>query len=156
MAEGLVANMARDPVGGDRDQIKAVAAGDCDLAVVNTYYLGMMQADQDDETRDIAHRVRVFWPNQDGRGIHVNISGAGVAANAPNPDNAQKLLEFLVSDASQQWYAETNHEYPVRPGVPTSALLQSWGEFKQDDLPLVKLGELNADAVKVMDRAGWK
>lgn len=155
-AEGLVANMARDPVGGDRDQIKAVAAGDCDLAVVNTYYLGMMQADQDDETRDIAHRVRVFWPNQDGRGIHVNISGAGVTTNAPNPDNAQKLLEFLVSDESQQWYAETNHEYPVRPGVPASELLQSWGEFKQDDLPLVKLGERNADAVKVMDQAGWK
>ena len=155
-AEGLVANMARDPVGGDRDQIKAVAAGDCDLAVVNTYYLGMMQADQDAETRDIAHRVRVFWPNQDGRGIHINISGAGITANAPNPDNAQKLLEFLVSDESQRWYAETNHEYPVRPGVATSELLQSWGDFKQDDLPLVKLGELNADAVKVMDQAGWK
>ncbi len=86
----------------------------------------------------------------------MNISGAGVATNAPNPDKAVELLEFLVSDESQQWYAETNHEYPVRPGVPVSERLRSWGEFKQDDLPLVKLGELNAEAVKVMDRAGWK
>ena len=155
-AEGLVANMARDPVGGDRDQIKAVAAGECDLAVVNTYYLGMMQAAEDAATRDIGNRMAVFWPNQDSRGAHVNISGAGVATNAPNPDKAVELLEFLVSDESQQWYAETNHEYPVRPGVPVSERLRSWGEFKQDDLPLVKLGELNAEAVKVMDRAGWK
>jgi len=155
-ARDLVANMARDPVGGDRDQIKALAAGECDLAVVNTYYLGMMQAADDAGTREIADQVQVFWPNQDGRGAHVNISGAGVAANAPHPENAVRLIEFLVSDESQQWYAETNHEYPVRADVPVSDLLQEWGEFKQDELPLVKLGELNGDAVKVMDRAGWK
>lgn len=155
-AEGLVSNMARDPVGGDRDQIKALAAGECDLAVVNTYYLGMMQGSDDADTRDIANQVAVFWPNQDGRGAHINISGAGVAANAPNPDNAVRLIEFLVNDESQKWYAETNYEYPVRADVPVSDLLQQWGEFKQDDLPLIKLGELNADAVKLMDRAGWK
>ena len=112
-----------------------MAAGECDLAVVNTYYLGM-QAAEDAATRDIGNRMAVFWPN-DSRGAHVNISGAGVAANAPNPDKAVELLEFLVSDESQQWYAETNHEYPVRPGVPVSERLRSWGEFKQDDLPLV-------------------
>ncbi len=155
-AEGLVANMARDPVGGDRDQIKALAAGECDLAVVNTYYLGMMQGGDDADSREIANQVAVFWPNQDGRGAHINISGAGVAANAPNPDNAVRLIEFLVNDESQQWYAETNYEYPVRADVPVSDLLQEWGEFKQDGLPLIKLGELNADAVKLMDRAGWK
>ena len=79
-----------------------------------------------------------------------------MATNAPNPDNARQLIEFLVNDESQQWYAETNYEYPVRADVPVSDLLQEWGEFKQDDLPLIKLGELNADAVKLMDRAGWK
>lgn len=155
-AEGLVSNMARDPVGGDRDQIKALAAGECDLAVVNTYYLGMMQGGDDADAREIANQVAVFWPNQDDRGAHINISGAGVAANAPNPDNAVRLIEFLVNDESQQWYAETNYEYPVRADVPVSDLLQEWGEFKQDDLPLIKLGERNADAVKLMDRAGWK
>ena len=155
-AEGLVSNMARDPVGGDRDQIKALAAGECDIAVVNTYYLGMMQGGDNADAREIAEQVAVFWPNQDGRGAHINISGAGVATNAPNPDNARQLIEFLVNDESQQWYAETNYEYPVRADVPVSDLLQEWGEFKQDDLPLIKLGELNADAVKLMDRAGWK
>ena len=155
-AEGLVSNMARDPVGGDRDQIKALAAGECDIAVVNTYYRGMMQGGDDADSREIANQVAVFWPNQDGRGAHINISGAGVAANAPNPDNAVRLIEFLVNDESQQWYAETNYEYPVRADVPVSDLLQEWGEFKQDGLPLIKLGELNADAVNVLDRAGWK
>lgn len=155
-AEGLVTNMARDPVGGDRDQIKAVAAGECDLAVVNSYYLAGMQAGGDAEARDIAGRVAVFWPNQGNRGVHVNVSGAGVASHAPNPDNALALLEFLVSDDSQRWYAQANQEFPVRPGVPPSELLQSWGEFKQDDLNLLRLGELNADAVKVMDQVGWK
>ena len=108
------------------------------------------------ESDTLAEQVAVFWPNQDGRGAHINISGAGVATNAPNPDNARQLIEFLVNDESQQWYAETNYEYPVRADVPVSDLLQEWGEFKQDDLPLIKLGELNADAVKLMDRAGWK
>ncbi|HEX5677492.1 MAG TPA: Fe(3+) ABC transporter substrate-binding protein [Alcanivorax sp.] len=155
-AEGLVDNMARDPVGGDRDQIKALAAGECDLAVVNTYYLGSMQGGDDANAREIANQVAVFWPNQEGRGAHINISGAGVAANAPHPDNAVRLIEFLVNDQSQQWYAETNYEYPVRGDVPVSDVLREWGEFKQDDLPLVKLGEHNADALKLMDRAGWK
>ncbi|MCP4246029.1 MAG: extracellular solute-binding protein, partial [bacterium] len=139
-AEGLVSNMARDPVGGDRDQIKALAAGECDIAVVNTYYLGMMQGGDDADAREIAEQVAVFWPNQDGRGAHINISGAGVATNAPNPDNARQLIEVLVNDESRQWYAETNYEYPVRADVPVSDLLQEWGEFKQDDLPLIKLG----------------
>ena len=155
-AKGVVANMARDPVGGDRDQIKAVAAGECDLAVVNTYYLAMMATDSDDATREIAESVSVLWPNQDGRGSHINISGAGVTAHAPHPEHARQLLEFLTSDEAQKWYAETNHEYPVRDGIPVSEQLQQWGEFQRDDLNLSVLGERNADAVKVMDRAGWQ
>jgi iron(III) transport system substrate-binding protein len=155
-AEGLVANMARPPKGGDRDQIKAAAAGQCDIAIANTYYLAGMLASNDEGERAAAEQMGVFWPNQDGRGTHVNISGAAVTQSAKNKDAAVKLLEFLVSDESQQWYAEVNGEYPVRPGVPTSDTLQAWGDFKADDLNLAKLGELNAEAVKLMDRAGWK
>jgi iron(III) transport system substrate-binding protein len=155
-AEGLVANMARSPKGGDRDQIMAVANGVCDVAVVNTYYLGQMLNSDEAEQKAAAESVAVRWPNQDGRGAHVNISGAGVVTTAPNPEQAKALLEFLVTDASQRWYAETNHEYPVKEGVAISDTLKQWGEFKADQLPLVKLGELNAEAVRLMDRAGWQ
>lgn len=155
-AKGLVANMARPPKGGDRDQIKAAAAGQCDIAIVNTYYLAGMLSSNDESERAAADQIGVFWPNQDGRGVHVNVSGAAVTQSAKNKDAAVKLLELLVSDESQQWYAEANGEYPVRPGVPTSETLEGWGEHKADDLSLAKLGELNAEAVKLMDRAGWK
>jgi iron(III) transport system substrate-binding protein len=155
-AEGLVNNMARDPVGGDRDQIKALAAGECDLAVTNTYYLARMLQNDDDAIRAQARATKVFWPNQQDRGAHINISGAGLATNAPNRDHAIQLLRFLVNDESQRWYAEVNNEYPVRQDTPVSDVLESWGEFKRDPLPLVKLGELNAEAVRIMDRAGWK
>ena len=103
-----------------------------------------------------AEKVKVFWPNQDGRGAHVNISGAGVAKYAPNKTEAVKLLEYMTTADAQQWYAEVNHEYPVREGVKASAILQGFGEFKADQLQLDKLGELNAEAIRVMDRAGWK
>jgi iron(III) transport system substrate-binding protein len=155
-ARGLVANMARPPSGGDRDQIKAVAAGQCDVAVANTYYLGGMLNSSDPAQVEAASKVAVFWPNQDGRGTHVNVSGAGVTKYARNRDNAVKLLEFLTSDASQQWYAEVNSEYPAVPGVPLSGTLQAWGEFRADDLNLAVLGRNNAAALKLMDRAGWK
>jgi len=153
-AKGLVANFARPPKGGDRDQIKAAAAGVCDIAIANTYYLGGMLADPAEKAA--AEQVKVFWPNQADRGAHVNISGAGVAKFAPNKAEAVKLLEYMTTADAQQWYAETNHEYPVRAGVAVSAILQGFGEFKADKLQLDKLGELNADAIKVMDRAGWK
>jgi iron(III) transport system substrate-binding protein len=155
-AKGLVANLARPPQGGDRDQIKAAAAGQCDIAIANTYYLAGMLTSKDESQRAAAERMGVFWPNQKGRGVHVNVSGAAVTASAKHKDSAVKLLEFLASDASQQWYAETNGEYPVRPGVPVSQTLSAWGELKADDLNLAKLGELNAEAVRLMDRAGWK
>lgn len=155
-AKGLVANMARPPQGGDRDQIKAAAAGMCDLAVANTYYLAGMLGSKDEAQRAAAEKMGVFWPNQDGRGAHVNVSGAALTSSAHNRDHAVQLIEFLASDASQQWYAETNGEYPVRPGIRLSPTLEAWGDFKADQLGLEKLGELNGEALRLMDRAGWK
>lgn len=155
-AKGLVGNLARPPKGGDRDQIKAAAAGQCDIAVANTYYLAGMLKSKDETQRAAAERMLVFWPNQDGRGAHVNVSGAAVTKAAKNSDAAVKLLEFLASDEAQQWYAETNGEYPIRPGIPVSETLAAWGEFKADNLNMAKLGKLNGDAVRLMDRAGWK
>lgn len=155
-AKGLVANFARSPKGGDRDQIKAVAAGECDLTLANTYYLGGMVTSSDKAEQDAAAQVAVFWPNAATTGVHVNISGAGVTAHAKNRDNAVKLLEFLAADKAQRWYADVNNEYPVNPAIPPSATLKAWGEFKADTLNVAKLGELNAEAVKLMDRAGWK
>lgn len=155
-ARGLVANLARPPKGGDRDQLKAAVAGQCDLAIMNTYYLGRMLRSDDPRERAVAHRAAVFWPNQDGRGAHVNVSGAGVVKGAPHEANARRLLEFLSQDEAQRWYAEVNYEYPVKPGVPASEALAFWGPFKEDALNMAKLGEYNAAAVKVMDRAGWK
>jgi len=160
-AKGLVANFARRPKGGDRDQIKAAAAGQCDIAIANTYYLAGMFASKDPAQRAAAKKMGVFWPNQKGpnqlgRGAHVNISGAALIRFSKNKESAIKLVEFLASKASQKWYAETNGEYPVRPDVETTALLRSWGTYKADDLNLSKLGELNPKAVMLMDRAGWK
>jgi iron(III) transport system substrate-binding protein len=155
-AEGLVGNLARPPKGGDRDQIKAAAAGQCDIAIANTYYLAGMLKSKDKAQRAAAERMAVFWPNQDGRGVHVNVSGAAVTKSAKNREAAVKLLELLASDEAQQWYAETNGEYPVRPGIPVSEILADWGEFKADSLSLEKLGALNGEAVRLMDRAGWK
>ena len=155
-ARGLVANMARPPQGGDRDQIKAAAAGVCDLAVANTYYLGGMLTDADPAQREAAAKVAVFWPNQKDRGTHVNVSGAGVTAAAKHKVEAVRLLEYLVTDEAQRWYAEVNIEYPVKPGVVWSETLESWGRFKADEINMGKLGEYNAAAVKLMDRAGWK
>ena len=155
-AKGLVANFARSPRGGDRDQIKAVAAGECDLTLANTYYLGGMIASSDKTEQEAAAQVAVFWPDANTTGVHVNVSGAGVTAHAKNRDHALKLLEFLASDQAQRWYADVNNEYPVNPAIPPSATLQAWGGFKADTLNVAKLGELNAEAVKLMDRAGWK
>lgn len=155
-AKGLVANFARSPKGGDRDQIKAVAAGQCDIAIANTYYLGKMLKGKDKNQRKAAKMLSVFWPNQNDRGTHVNVSGAGITVAAKNKDNAIKLLEFLVSEESQAWYAKVNQEYPVREGVEVSKLLEKFGDFKADQLNLTALGENNPLAVKIMDRAGWK
>lgn len=156
-ARGLVANLARKPAGGDRDQIKAAASGECDVAVANTYYLArMLVSDKDDGQRQAAQKMTIVWPNQGDRGTHVNISGAGIIKYSKNKDNAVRLLEFLVSDDAQAFYAETNHEYPVKPGVEVSEVLRAFGEFDADTLNLAELGKNNAEAVKLMDRAGWR
>lgn len=155
-AKGLVANLARPPQGGDRDQIKAVAAGQCDVAVANTYYLGGMLNSSDPAQREAAAKIAVFWPNQADRGTHVNVSGAGVTKYARNRDNAVLLLEFMATDESQRWYADANLEYPVRDGVALNETLQSWGTYKADTINLAELGRHNATAVRLMDRAGWK
>lgn len=155
-AKALVANFARPPKGGDRDQIKAVAAGECDVTLANTYYLGGMVHSSDTAEQQAAAKVAVFWPNATTTGVHVNVSGAGVTAHARNRANAVKLLEFMASDAAQRWYAETNNEYPVNPAIAPSATLKAWGEFKADTLNVAQLGVLNPAAVRLMDRAGWK
>ncbi|MCG5513364.1 Fe(3+) ABC transporter substrate-binding protein [Ectothiorhodospira shaposhnikovii] len=155
-ARGLVANMARPPMGGDRDQIRAAAAGQCDLAIANTYYLGQMLNSDDNAERTAAQSIGVFWPNQDDRGVHVNVSGAGVVTHSRNTDNAVRLIEFMASDSAQRWYAEANQEYPVKPGVEWSGTLTELGEFQADAVNLGMLGDFNAAAVRLMDRAGWR
>ena len=152
----FVANFARPPKGGDRDQIKGAASGQCDIAIANTYYLAGMLNSKDEKQVAAAQKVAVFWPNQSGRGVHVNVSGAALTRSAKNRENAIKLIEFLSEPAAQEWYAKTNGEYPARNGIKMSDTLDSWGTFKADDLNLAKLGELNPNAVMLMDRAGWK
>ena len=155
-AKGFVANFAQPPKGGDRDQIKAAAAGICDIAVANTYYYGGMLKSKDAKQVEAASKVAIFWPNQDDRGTHVNVSGIAMTKAAKTTDNAKLLMEFLANEESQAWYAQANDEFPVREGVAWSDSIKQWGEFKADDLSLAKLGENNADAVRLMDRARWK
>ncbi len=157
-ANHLVENFARTPSGGDTDQIKAVAAGQCDIAIANTYYYGRLAASSDENNRMVAEKVQVFWPNQgvDERGVHVNVSGAGITRYAKNPENAVRLLEYLLTTDSQNWYAQVNHEYPVVPNVPISDVLTAIGSFKADDINMAVLGVNNRKAVELMDRAGWQ
>jgi iron(III) transport system substrate-binding protein len=155
-AEGLVENMAREPAGGDTDQIKAVAAGECDVAVVNHYYLVRLIKSDDPAEREVADAVGVVFPNQDGRGTHANVSGAAVVAGAPNKEHAVKLLEYLTTEQAQIYFAEGNNEFPVVDGVEVDPILAAWGDIKTDDVNAAKYGENNAEAVKLMDRAGWK
>ena len=154
-AAAIVANMARDPSGGDRDQIAAVAAGECDVAVGNTYYFGGM-LNGSDEQKAQAGAVRLFWPNQDGRGAHVNISGGAITKNAPNRDNALRLLEYLSSTEAQKMYAEVNYEYPVRDGVSIDGTLAGFGTFKADSISLEVFAANQPMAVQLFDRVGWR
>ena len=155
-AEAIVENMARAPKGNDRDQVKAVVAGEGDLAVVNTYYIGKLLNSEDPEEVKAGESIKLFFPNQDGRGTHINVSGAGVAKYAPNKENAIKFIEFLISEKAQKVFAHSNYEYPINEAVAPAALLQEWGEFKEDTLNLSKLGENNKKAVMLFDEAGWK
>lgn len=155
-AKGLVDNLARPPKGGDRDQIKAVAVGVCDIALVNTYYLaGMLDSKLDSEVH-AAKKVKLFWPDQNGHGTHINISGIAILKPSKNINEALKLIEYLISDEAQLWYAKTNYEFPVVSNVKNSSILNDWGTFIADDLNLNLLGEYNTKAILLMDRVGWK
>ncbi len=155
-AAAMVKNMARSPRGNDRDQVKAILAGEGEVAVINTYYLGKLLNSKDPEEVKAGEAVQIFFPNQDGRGTHINVSGIGVAAHAPNKADAVRFIEYLSRKDVQETFAGTNYEYPVNPAASPSELLISWGEFKEDELPLPKLGELNKKAVITFDEAGWK
>ncbi len=148
-AAGLKANLARKPDGGDRDQIKAIAAGECDISLGNTYYLGQMLANP--EEAEAAAAVRPVFPVFEGDGTHLNVSGMAMTNSAPNRENALRLMEWLSGDTAQQIYAETNNEYPVKPGVVRSALVASWGEFTPDSLALTDVASHRAAALKIME-----
>ena len=155
-AKGMVDNFARKPAGGDRDQIKAVAAGQCDIAVANTYYLAGMLNSQDPAEVKAAEQVSVYWPDQAGTGTHINISGIAITKHAKNKQSAQQLIDFMLSDEAQQWYAQANHEYPVVDGIEWSNTLIDMGTFKPQKVDLTAVGKANAAALMLMDSAGWR
>ncbi|MFN2322458.1 MAG: Fe(3+) ABC transporter substrate-binding protein [Trueperaceae bacterium] len=155
-ADGIVENLARNPQGGDTDQIRAVAAGECDVAVVNHYYLARLIASSDAGDQAVADSVGLFFPNQDDRGTHVNISGAGVVATAPNRANAIRFLEFLATPEAQEIFAKANYEYPAVEGIAVSEVATGFGSFRTDALNVASYGENSAEALRVMDRAGWQ
>ncbi|MGO2236748.1 MAG: Fe(3+) ABC transporter substrate-binding protein [Marinomonas sp.] len=156
--KGLVANFARPPAGGDTDQLKAAAAGVCDIAIANTYYFGRLGLSDKADERAVFNKLKMFWPNQadNERGAHVNVSGIGITASAKNKENAQQLIDFLTNKQSQEWYANVNNEYAVIEGVAPPKSLATFGEFKADKVSLSVLGENNRQAVKLMDQGGWK
>ncbi|MEM6820470.1 MAG: Fe(3+) ABC transporter substrate-binding protein [Verrucomicrobiota bacterium] len=154
-ANGLVSNFARDPKGNDRAQMRALAAGVADFAIVNTYYLGLLFAGPEVD-KEIAAQLKIHFPNQSGRGTHINVSGAGITKSAKNIENAQKLISFLLSPTAQKIFAEVNYEYPILEGVEASRLVKSWGDFKEDTVSLNSVGAKGAEALKLADRAGWK
>lgn len=155
-AAGIVANMARDPQGNDRDQAKAVAAGQGDVAIMNTYYIGQMLNSKDPGEVEAAKGIGLFFPDQDGDGAHVNISGIGLVKHAKNRDNAVKLIEYLLDVPVQERLAAGNYEFPVNPKAQKHELLKSWGDFKTQQLDFNKLGEANPEAVRIFDKVGWK
>ena len=150
---GLKANLARKPEGGDRDQVKAIWAGQCDISLGNTYYMGEMLADP--EQAEWANSVRIIFPTFEGGGTHVNISGVAMTKAAPNHDAALKLMEWLSSDEAQRIYAETNHEFPLKPGVARSALVDSWGPFTADPVALTEVANARAAALKLVEEVDF-
>lgn len=155
-ARKVAANFARQPKGGDTDQIRAVAAGEGDVAVSNSYYLARLMASQKPEDRATVAKLDVIFPNQDDRGTHVNISGAGVARHAPNRDNAVKFLEYLASPAAQRVFTDGNYEFPVVAGVAWDPVIAGWQGFQEHTLNAATFGRNNEAALRLMDRAGWK
>ena len=156
-ARGVVANFARSPKGGDTDQIKAVAAGECGVAVSNSYYLARLLRSDKAEDRRLMERVAIIWPNQKSFGAHINISGGGMLKTAPNKEAAVKFLEYLASDDAQRYFADGNNEWPAVASVAVkNPALDAMGKFKADVLPVATLAKNSAAAQRVYDRAGWK
>ncbi|MEM7398272.1 MAG: Fe(3+) ABC transporter substrate-binding protein [Pseudomonadota bacterium] len=153
---GVKSNLARKPAGNDRLQVKGVYAGECDLAIGNTYYMGKMLTDEKHpEQKEWAESVKMLFPNTNDRGTHMNVSGAVLAKNAPNKENGLKLIEFLASDEGQNMYAEVNHEYPTKDGVESSDLVESWGTFKVDPISLDEIADLRKAASEMIDKVGF-
>jgi iron(III) transport system substrate-binding protein len=153
---GFKDNLARKPSGNDRAQVKAIYAGECDIGLGNTYYMGkMLTNDKEPEQKEWAKAVKILFPNAEERGSHVNVSGMVMAKHAPNPEQAKKLMEFLSSEKAQRIYAEINYEYPVKPGVPVSDLVASWGELNPDSLSLTEIAELRKRASELVDEVGF-
>ena len=152
-AEGLKANLARKPAGGDRDQAKAIWAGECDIAIGNTYYIGQIINDPDQ--KQWADAIRIDFPVFEGDGTHLNISGVAMTKSAPNKDAALKFMEWLSGDHAQEIYAETNYEFPVKPGVVRSQLVQSWGEFTADSLDLTAVAKARPAALRIMEEINF-
>lgn len=156
-ARGVVANFARAPKGGDTDQIKAVAAGECGVAVSNTYYLARLLRSDKPEDRRLMERVTIIWPDQKSFGTHINISGGGMLKTAPNKDSAVKFLEYLASDDAQRYFADGNNEWPVVASAAVkNPALDAMGQFKADSLPVATLARNAVAAQRIYDRAGWK
>ena len=157
-SEGVVSNFARDPKGSDRDQVKAIAAGQGDIAIVNSYYIGLLLSSLKDEEINAGNAVSVFFPNQadNERGAHINISGLTLTKNAPNRENAIKLIQYLTSIEAQKTYVSNSYEYSVNPDVKPDEIVQSWGEFKKDPVDLNSLGTNRSEAIRIFDKTGWK
>jgi len=155
-AKSVRSNMARSPRGSDRDQARAVASGLADVAIMNTYYLGVMANSSDKKDQDVVKKIAVFFPNQKNRGTHINVSGAGITKSSKNKEEALKFLEFLTNENSQKVFSSANYEYPLKINEHNSTILKSWGQFKYDPLSLSVLGEKNTQAVKIFDRASWE
>ncbi|WP_417666488.1 Fe(3+) ABC transporter substrate-binding protein [Roseibium sp.] len=153
---GVRDNLARKPTGNDRAQVKSIFAGECDISIGNTYYMGKMETnDKEPEQKEWAASVKLLFPNSEERGSHVNLSGVVLAKHAPNRDNALKLIEFLTSHDAQAIYAETNFEYPVTPGIEASERVKSWGTLKPDSLPLADVAKYRKAASELVDRIGF-
>lgn len=147
--EGVKANLARKPQGNDRAQVKAIWAGECDIAIGNTYYMGKMLADE--EQKEWAEAVNIVFPTFEDAGTHVNISGVALVKSAPNKENAIKLMEFLTSPKAQEIYAAANFEYPIAPGTEAVELVSGWGEFTPDDTNLMEIAKRRADALRLVE-----
>ena len=155
-AKSVRNNMARKPRGNDRDQARAVASGVADLAIINTYYLGLLANSSDKADREVAEKLNIFFPNQNGRGTHINISGVAVTKSSKNKKEAIRFIEFLTDEDNQRIFSEANYEYPLDYNNSKSKIHLKWGRFKADNIDLTILGKNNAEAVKIFDLAGWE